>query len=286
MFNFPESLGVRVGPALVGYAERTYVRPFLVQLSVLMLLVFAAAHAYAVRPSTMVHSPSLDVVITTHTQPKTTDATPAAKLPSSASTPIRITPAAVTIPACQTVAYGLPSALDLSGASAGLTQQVDAPAHYQIYGNDDSTVRAQIAQCAPKMGSGEFTGDTSYTINWQYNYSANGDACTLSNAKVGVHINEVLPNWYGSTAVSAGFVAKWQAFMSGLTTHEQGHVSLDLAMANTMLAQLQTFTAPSCETIVSVVNIQMQNELATLNAQNENYDTQTNHGATQGAILP
>lgn len=181
-----------------------------------------------------------------------------------------------------------PSSLNLTTAPAGLTKQIDAPTPYRIYGNTANTLRSQVKQCAPKTtgDAAEFTAETTYQLTWQYDYINNGGTCTVTNAKVGIHVMQVVPLWQPTTAAQAGLASQWQTFMNNLMTHENGHLALDVQYAQTLLDDLNHFPPTPCDQLAQSIKYVTDHDVATLNQANDNYDATTDHGATQGAILP
>ncbi len=191
---------------------------------------------------------------------------------------------------CTPSAYMLPKALDLDNQPVGLTQVVDPTSQYQIYGTNGTQLRTEIQQCAPNLSVGtqaEFTSETNYQINWSYSYTILGnDMCQATKPKVGVHISMVLPLWQPNSSATQTFVNQWQSFISNLTIHENGHVALDEQYANQMVSDLQNYPVMSCDILQQSVTNTLNNDVLALNIANDQYDTATNHGATQGAILP
>lgn len=217
--------------------------------------------------------------------PVVSDTNPASQPPVAAST------RGTVVTNCTPYAGpSLPTALSLSANPDGLTTQVDSPSTYQIYGNTPATLRSQIRQCASKSDGSDgavFTAQTTYKLTWQYNYVIVGEGtCKITHAKVGIHVMQIMPLWQPSTAAQAGLSSQWQSFMSSLTTHENGHTALDVQYAQTLLDDLNSFPATSCGQLAQSVKHLTDSDVATLNQANDNYDSSTNHGATQGAILP
>lgn len=182
----------------------------------------------------------------------------------------------------------LPSALNLSTMSDGLTNIIDTPSTYKIFGNTATQIRNQLRSCAPSNGSGEvFAGETGYTLTWQYAATTtDGGLCTLSRLKIGLHVTMSLPAWSPSAQATSGLANQWKNFISNLNIHENGHVALDTQYANQLLSDLQSMPAADCATLNAAVQTKATTTLANLDTANATYDNQTNHGATQGAILP
>lgn len=291
-----ESVNMTADLWLSGRAQLVRVRPIILHAAVASLLIFSAVHAAATYKLAS-HQPSTEPAVSLSTaashQPtnKTTASQPSggAAAPAIAPTAPKPTQVIPVLPACTPDSYAGTAALDLSSSPAGLSQVVEATHYYQIYGYNAAQARQQITQCAPRLSSGndDFTGYTSYRLNWLYNYGDNGSGqCTLSNIKIGMHIGEVLPALQLSQYADSGFAAKWQAFVPALDTHEHGHIALDEQYASKILSDLQSFPASDCGTISQAATNLISSDIAVLDQANSTYDAQTNHGATQGALLP
>jgi predicted secreted Zn-dependent protease len=183
-----------------------------------------------------------------------------------------------------------PGTVALSDGSAGLIQQIDQPSFYQIFGNTSDSLRSQVRECGPKssgQSTAQFAAETNYNLTWRYQYVGDGDGlCHVTNASVGIHINQVMPFWHPASGASSKFAAEWNTFSRNLTTHENGHISLDLQYAQTLLNDLQNFPSTSCDQLNESVRHLADSDSNLLAQANDNYDSSTNHGATQGAILP
>jgi predicted secreted Zn-dependent protease len=182
-----------------------------------------------------------------------------------------------------------PTPLALSENSTGLQQQIDQPLSYQIFGNSDSTLRSQIRQCAPKddgQAGASFAAQTNYRLLWRYKYIDDGGMCKISDASVSIHINQVLPQWQPRSGAPKALVGEWNNFMRAVATHENGHVTLDLQYAQNLLDDLRNFPPTPCSQLQESVSHLASTDIAQLAQANDNYDSTTNHGATQGAILP
>jgi predicted secreted Zn-dependent protease len=213
--------------------------------------------------------------------------------PQTASSPAPhrapATTPALTTPSCSPSSASQPPALILDSRPTGLSVAVEPLATYQIYGNSAGELRSQIQRCAPGASQStpaEFTGETSYNLSWQYSTLISGSACQLTDVKVGISIVTSLPNWQATTSAAAGLNDRWQAFMTGLITHEQGHTALDKIYAAKLATDLTGRGQVPCNQLKSTVQAIVQADVDALNQANVQYDDQTDHGAAQGANLP
>lgn len=175
-----------------------------------------------------------------------------------------------------------------SGKAPGIYTNVSSPSYYSVYGNSLDQVRNQILSCGPNVGGGRrYAAVTSYAASWSFAHTpVAGDAntCTISNPVFVMNVTQGLPT-YQNDAAPASVKTAWGKFISGLTTHENGHTALDVATARDIYTKLQNYPAMSCIDIHNSATAMIKAELAKLNAQNSNYDNDTNHGETQGSVL-
>lgn len=194
-----------------------------------------------------------------------------------------------TIPTCTLSSFGKPTQLDLSSAPLGLTIQSDQPTKYHVFGDTADQIRTQIQHCGPRSDSSadaEFTGQTAYTLTWQYDLTQAGDACSIMGVRVGLHTSMALPYWQPTSKAASGLQGRWQRFDNSLQTHENGHVAIDKLYAAKLTVDLEDLGSLPCSDVASVVQDTANSVTAVLNQANDAYDTTTDHGATQGAILP
>jgi|GEM_PF-6045497 len=278
--------------AIYGYARQYRVRPNLIRLIVGVLLAVGLLHSAVVRPYNSSSSFPSVAFSNRHAVTGGTSSQKPATTNSAAPAGAPVTKTAATPPQlinCQPDSYSGPAAINLATSSSGLTQVVDPIHYYQIYGYTVTQARQQISQCAPRLSSNgeDFTGYTSYRLSWSYDYGSNGAGqCVLSNVKLGMRIGEVLPALQPSNYADTTFTAKWSNFVAALNTHEQGHVALDEQYAAKIMGELQNFQPADCAGIDQTATNLIRSEVVALDHANDTYDTQTSHGATQGAVLP
>jgi len=197
--------------------------------------------------------------------------------------------AALSPVSCSRASSSQPTSLILDSRPPGLSVQIDPLATYRIYGSTADELRDQIKHCAPGASDtalAEFTGETTYNLSWQYSVQVSGDSCRLVNAKVGLHLVTSLPDWPGSSTATAGLTGRWQAFMTGLITHEQGHAALDKIYGAKLVSDLNNLGTIACTALKNDAEAIVQADTTALNQANAQYDAQTDHGNSQGAVLP
>lgn len=190
--------------------------------------------------------------------------------------------------ACQRHVLAGPQALDLAYMAPGLHKQIDSDYYYQVFGFNRQQLESQLLSCEPVIaGASGFAGQTVYIIDWSYLHELNGQGrCQLTNVKVGLHVRTYLPSWQTDNRADQNLVSQWQRFMTALKGHEQLHAQYDATYATQMYQDLTNLSTPDCSTISLAARSTVSQQLAALNQANNDYDARTNHGATQGAIIP
>lgn len=233
-------------------------------------------------------STALENSTTEASSPQTTPAetTPANTVSNGAAAG---TPAPAPSPqvarSCTGSSYGPPGALSLSGATNGLTAVIDAPAYYQVYGSSVPQLRESIANCPLRRAAGAYHAYTAYQINWTYSTNTVNGVCSIATAKVGLHVGMYLPHFAAEPATPASTAASWSNYAANLRRHEDGHVTINRDYAARLAAALQAIPPTDCATFDRQARTLAESYLTMLDTANELYDSQTSHGATQGAVL-
>ncbi|MBC7746943.1 DUF922 domain-containing protein [Pedobacter sp.] len=219
-----------------------------------------------------------------------TEQVTASALESVASEPEKQSelPTSPTAQSCTRSATNItPTALSISVNQPGLSQLVDAPRYYQLYGYTRAEVYRQLNNCMPMQANGQrIIASTDHVINTEFTHVARGSLCTISKVAVGVHISQLYPRWDDSSYATATYAARWQGFMSEVVEHENIHRDLDLQYANKILQDLQNLPPAPCENIVRMALNSKDANIAALNQANANYDSSTNHSMIQAIIAP
>ncbi len=243
----------------------------------LCVLNFGAAQAH----STGFRIPAIPVSAAANTPPVQPIAAPPVQLPVHHV----VTPANI-VPACQPGSYTLPTMISTTGQT-GVSIQTDTPGTYSVYGLSVAAISRQMAACTPVSEDGSrFAANTGYALSSYYTYGVAGDSsCKVISATVTAHINQVFPAWQRTAGASDALAIRWNTFITNLRTHEQGHVDLDKQYAQQLYDDLLNLPAQDCSTIKQAADTVVARDYAAVNKANNDYDAQTKHGTTQGAVL-
>jgi predicted secreted Zn-dependent protease len=95
-----------------------------------------------------------------------------------------------------------------------------------------------------------------------------------------------LPRWIPGHPVQPELVAQWQKVITGLRTHERGH--LQLAQAATAEVQRRLVALRGCDTqeeLETLARQTMNDTIEEFRTRERKYDEVTGHGRTQGAVF-
>lgn len=182
--------------------------------------------------------------------------------------------------------YQMPETLSLGTNSPALTKVIDATGYYQIYGSSLAELRSSIQSCPYRAAvAGDYHAVTARQINWSYSTSQTGNVCTLQDLHVGLHMAQLLPAFTPDTSTPASVAADWNTYAANLATHENGHIAIATEHVEQLVTKLQAIGPIRCDLLRSHVATMIDAELTILNTEDALYDSRTNHGATQGAVL-
>lgn len=177
--------------------------------------------------------------------------------------------------------------------------------HYQVIGDSCEDVKEDIFD--PEDGKGYLINGTRYggkaemdigaTCNYNPEPQETEDRKEYCCKAVVVNLNAYcnatvyLPQWDGDDKC-------WDEFMEGLKKHEQGHVDIcmeykdkindalvNLESTKCSLESMATACNDALEDLGSKADAQMTNLLSEHRTAQADYDSDNNHGETQGAIL-
>jgi predicted secreted Zn-dependent protease len=155
--------------------------------------------------------------------------------------------------------------------------------YYDIQGSTAPQLVAEMRRLGPQ--SGQYFGETQSPLRWSWRTKSNAVNCTLTAVSVRMRSDVTLPRWTPPKDTLPGLVAQWNQFIAGLETHEVGHKDIAARGAKDILHKLQTLSAP-CATMSEEAKRVTADIVARMRVEQIAYDTDTRHGATQGATFP
>lgn len=157
---------------------------------------------------------------------------------------------------------------------------------YPVQGDTPQQVLASMAAGAPRADGETFFGLTRTELAFRYRRSQGPDGCSLRDVRVDLSVRVSLPEWTPGSESTYDLRRDWARFRSSLRRHEDRHRVLAEQGAETIRAELDGLTTPTCpetdiEARTRAERVQIETEAA-----HRRYDDETMHGRTQGAVWP
>ncbi len=153
--------------------------------------------------------------------------------------------------------------------------------YYDVTGSTESELRESMDKSRPRDPYDNNKPVDAYTdwyISW--NWPGYGtENCDLAAAVVTYTIKVTLPRWHAPVNAAPELIVKWEKYIQSLTLHEKGHVDNIVDNYPSVKIAIQGATC-------STADAEAQKALEPLRQFDSNYDSATQHGATQGAIFP
>jgi predicted secreted Zn-dependent protease len=150
---------------------------------------------------------------------------------------------------------------------------------YAVTGSTAPEIRASLNE----NREGNYDAFTSWYLSWQFT----DGACDGDGLVVSVDISYGIPEWTPPDGVSPELVTHFQSYMNALMCHEYGHAKFGLDAANDVYSALSAIDANGdCTAQQSLGEAAFERVLDDYIARELEYDAETNHGASMGAVFP
>ncbi len=159
--------------------------------------------------------------------------------------------------------------------------------YYEINGNSAEQLRAEMTAKGPRDNGRPSDAYTAWYIKWNYSYLNDQQSCRIKQATISAEITSTLPKWTDYEKASPQLQKQWDEYLTKLIAHEQGHALHGQNAAyeiESIINELPTMS--DCQTLSSLANEKAQAVIAKYNAEDLQYDAETNHGASQGVVFP
>jgi predicted secreted Zn-dependent protease len=158
--------------------------------------------------------------------------------------------------------------------------------YYVVTGGTAAELRASKAQARPWKDKLAFDGGTEWNIRWTFNCSRQGDQFELDSVDIKTRVVVNLPQWTPPPEASRDLIDRWQRFLTSLSTHERGHVTLArLATAELQKQIAAVKPSPSAKELASAADLTGRKVVESYREKEREYDKETNHGISQGAVF-
>ncbi len=156
-------------------------------------------------------------------------------------------------------------------------EEAETHSNYAVFGSTEQEIRESINQ----NRNSDYDAFTSWDLTWGYaDCNGNGLVITLD-------VDYRLPEWQEPDDADPSVAEAWYTYTKALYCHESGHSEFGIKAALDSYEELSTIKtngdcsllkAEASERFNAVIDHYVEIEIQ--------YDKDTNHGATQGAVFP
>ncbi len=155
---------------------------------------------------------------------------------------------------------------------------------YQVSGADRATIGTNLRAGITDASGRRFAGYHTWRLSYHYETEARMTTCSIVRPTVTLTSIMTLPVWTPPPGVDSTLVRDWERYRQALTVHERGHRAITYAGAGRVIHAIRDVPDMSCNFIGDAVRRAVEPLLAEIRSEDARYDTETRHGATQGAM--
>ena len=123
------------------------------------------------------------------------------------------------------------------------------------------------------------------TWNLGYNFQSHRTAagrCIVGSLTTKLDLKVRMPRWSGR---DPDLSARWSRYVGALQVHEAGHLKIARDFESAFQRAASGLTTQDCGNLDAALRSQFDTMLKQANQRERDYDAQTEHGATQGAVF-
>lgn len=159
---------------------------------------------------------------------------------------------------------------------------------YDVEGDDEAQLRAWLDAHGPEDQHAErHDAYTAWHVTWRFPFAQSDEGCSTGPVTTNVRVTITLPRWRGYADESHPLVKRWRRYLEALKEHESGHRETGFRAATDITEELPRLPPrPTCEEAEEAANAAARAVLERHRAHDAEYDAETRHGETQGAVFP
>jgi predicted secreted Zn-dependent protease len=159
---------------------------------------------------------------------------------------------------------------------------------YDVHGTSIAELRAGLRRNGIRMNDGStYDALTSWVVRWEYDYDRTINTCSVDDFRAVVDVTIRYPRWISDDDTPLPLTDTWDDYLHSLIRHEQGHRDIAVAAADALTRSVSALSpAATCADLDRTVEALGRSFMKRLSREQVAYDTATDHGAMQGAVLP
>lgn len=159
---------------------------------------------------------------------------------------------------------------------------------YAYYDVEGDTAQDLLHLIEAERGVDGFHAQTDWAVEWRYDWEETAEDCRIVGSRTVVDIEYLLPRWLGlDESDDQHLIETWVDYERALVQHEQGHGDIAIeAGAEVEAALLSMQPSEDCERLSRDADALAMEIIDDYRERNDAYDSDTDHGVTQGASFP
>jgi predicted secreted Zn-dependent protease len=143
--------------------------------------------------------------------------------------------------------------------------------HYAVRGTNSDTIFDYIERNGPTDDAGQRgSGLTTAKVSYTWKGSATRQGCGIASLTVSLDLTVTLPQHESSRSLSPAVLRSWERFVADVSAHEQHHVDIYLAGAETIKEKMAAIEPkPSCDLLEREIAAVWAREQRTIDDQQE-----------------
>jgi predicted secreted Zn-dependent protease len=158
---------------------------------------------------------------------------------------------------------------------------------YDVTGGTAGELRAQLDLHSPEDAAGvHHDAYTEWYVTWHFPLVMSESGCSTGPVATTLRVKVSFPRWQAAPGVDQLLLEQWERYLQALFEHESGHRDTALRAAHEISEVLGAFeqlpSCPEAETVASAAHAVLEK----YRKADLDYDVETRHGETQGAVFP
>ena len=159
--------------------------------------------------------------------------------------------------------------------------------HYEIAPSEVDQIKIELRKRSPVSRANQiFHGGTEWTLVPHFRWKKDRYLCRIKDVHVKLNGTYTLPRLYNRVSASESTKVRFAAYYDALMDHEKGHQALWYKAGEEIERTLNNFEPHfSCDELARQAKLRIAEIIKTYQQLNRDYDKQTGHGKTQGAVI-
>ena len=157
--------------------------------------------------------------------------------------------------------------------------------NYLVSGDNAQEMGRSMRSNGPVSGGRRFSAVNNWRLSYRYQFGrSRANRCEITDVQITLTVRVTMPEWERPATAPAELVAAWEDYERALRLHEEGHRDWAIRGARELLSRLRSFKTETCAFMERDARGLADGIIERFSRQNREYDEETDHGRTQGAV--